>query len=76
MYMSHYEIFGVKLFHSSNFNPISITLQYESNIIILFLSMVMDSDRPGTMNVMFTIFSDSVLGNAYRHLEKQDNVLA
>ncbi len=44
LYMSHYKIYGIKISHC-NFNPISITLWYENNIIIFFLSMVMDSDK-------------------------------
>ncbi len=61
LYMSHHKIYGVKISHSSNFNPISITLWYENNIIIFFLSIVMDSDKYGTMRAMIAIFSDSVL---------------
>ncbi len=45
LYMSHHKIYGVKISHSSNFSPISITLWYENNIIIFFLSIVMDSDK-------------------------------
>ncbi len=44
LYMSHHKIYGVKLL-SFNFNPISIKLWYENNIIIFFLSIVMDSDK-------------------------------
>ncbi len=59
LYVSHHKIYGVKISHSSNFNPISITLWYENNIIISFLSV----DKLGTVKVMITIFSDFVLGN-------------
>ncbi len=42
---SQHKIYGVKISHSSNFNPVSITLWYENNIIIFSLSIVMDSDK-------------------------------
>ncbi len=45
LYTFHHKIYIVKISHSSNFNPISITSWYESNIIIFFLSLVMDSDK-------------------------------
>ncbi len=32
LYLSHHKIYGVKMSHSSNFNPISITLWYENSI--------------------------------------------
>ncbi len=43
--ISHRKIYGVKISHSSNFNPVSIALWYENNIIIFFLSMVTDIDK-------------------------------
>ncbi len=61
--MSNRKMYGIKISHSSNFNPISITLWYENNIIIFFLSIVMDSDKWGTMNVKIPTFNDSVLSN-------------
>ncbi len=45
IYMSHHKIFDGKISHSSNFNSISIPLWYKNNIIIFFLSIVMDSDK-------------------------------
>ncbi len=62
-YTFHRKIYGVKISHSYNFNPVSITLWYENNIIIFSLSIVMDSDKWGTMSVTIAIFSDSLLGN-------------
>ncbi len=50
LYKSHHKIYSVKILHASNFNPVSITLWYENNIIIFFLSVVMDSDKRGTIN--------------------------
>ncbi len=61
--MSHHEIYSVKISHSFNFNPISITLWRENNIISFSLSIIMDSDKRGTVSVTITIFSDSVLHN-------------
>ncbi len=43
--MSLHKIYGIKMSHSSNFNPVFITLWHENNIIIFFLSTVMDSGR-------------------------------
>ncbi len=63
LYMFHNKIYVVKMSLSSNFNPISITLWYENNIIIFFLSTVMDNDKRGTISLTITIFSDSVLDN-------------
>ncbi len=63
LYMSHHKIYGVKISHSTNFNPVSLTLWDENKLIIFFLSKVMDSNKRTTMNVMITIFTDSVLGN-------------
>ncbi len=62
--MFHCKIYIAKISHSSNFNPVSIALWYKNNIIIFFLSIVMDSDKQGTVSVTIAIFSDSVLGNA------------
>ncbi len=45
LYTSHHKIYNVKISHSSNFKPISITLWYETNIIIFFLSIVVDKDK-------------------------------
>ncbi len=59
--MFHHKIYVVKISHSSNFNPISSTL--ENNIRIFSLSVAVDSDKQGTMSVTISIFSDSVLGN-------------
>ncbi len=59
--MPHHKICRVKISHASNFNPGFVTLWYE-NIIIFFLSIVMDSDKRGTMSVTIAILSDSVLG--------------
>ncbi len=58
----HHKIYSLKISHSFNFNPISITLWYESNIIIILLSIVMDGDKWGTMSAAVAIFSDAVLG--------------
>ncbi len=38
-------IYGVQISHYSDFYPISIALWYENNIIIFFLSIVIDSDK-------------------------------
>ncbi len=54
---------SVKISHTLNFNPVFITLWYENNIIIFFLSIVMDSDERETMNVTIVTFNDSLLGN-------------
>ncbi len=62
LYMSHHNIYGVKIFPSSNFNPVSISLWYE-NIIIFFPSIITDSDKRGTMSATIAIFCHSVLGN-------------
>ncbi len=58
LYFFHHKIYIVKIFCSSNFNPVSITLWNENNGIIFFLSIVMDGDKQ-TMSVMITIFIDS-----------------
>ncbi len=63
LYMFHHKIYAVKISHSFNFNPVSITLWYENNVIIFFLSIVMDSDKQGTMSATIAIFSESVLSN-------------
>ncbi len=63
LYMSRHKIYSVKISHSSKFNPTSITLWYENNIIIFFLSIVMDSGKRVKMNETIAVFSDSVLGN-------------
>ncbi len=63
LYMSRYKIYGVKISHSLNFNPVSITLWYENSIIIFFLYIVMDSDKQGTMSATIAIFSNYVLSS-------------
>ncbi len=45
LYMSRHKIYSLNISHSSNFNPISIALWYESDIIIFLLSIVMGSDK-------------------------------
>ncbi len=45
LYMSRHKIYGVKISHCSNFNPISIALRYKNNIKIFFLSLVMDCGK-------------------------------
>ncbi len=37
LYTFHHKICDIKISHSSNFNPVSITLWYENKIIIFFL---------------------------------------
>ncbi len=61
--LSHHKIYSVKISNSFNFNPVSITFWYENNIIIFFLSIVLDSDEQETMNVTIAILSDFILGN-------------
>ncbi len=63
LYTFRHKICGVKISHYYNFNPFSITLWYENNKIIFSLSIVIGSDKWGTMSVTIVIFSDSVLGN-------------
>ncbi len=46
LYASHHKIYSVKISHSSNFNPVSITLWYENNIsqflvILYWLTLLM-----------------------------------
>ncbi len=45
LYLFHHKIHGVNISHSSNFNPVSIALWYENNIIIFFSSIVTDSKQ-------------------------------
>ncbi len=45
IYISHHKIYGIKISPSSNFNLVSIALRYENNIIIFFLSTVLDSNK-------------------------------
>ncbi len=63
LYMFHHKIYVIKISRSSNFNPISITLWYENNIIIIFLSIIMDSDKRGIVSATIAIFIYSVLSN-------------